>query len=111
MSRNSLGLSLLALAMLLQFAFQTVQLVRESQTLATINRSQDLPLQETMRLHDGLDSLANDVYQLAQSGNAAAKQVLADMAKQNIVLRPAQTPGAPAESPAPAAPAPAAPKP
>jgi hypothetical protein len=109
MSRRSLPLTLLALAVLLQLVFQTVQLVRESQSLAAINRSQDLPLQETTRLHDATNSLAGDIYQLAQSGNAAAKQVLAEMAKQNVVLRAAGAPAAAPEIPPDTAPAPAAP--
>ncbi len=104
MSRRGLPIALLALAVLLQLAFQTVQLVRESQQLATIDRNQDAPLQEAARLRQASDSLAADVYQLAQGGNAAAKQVLDEMAKQNIVLHP---PGAPA---APPPPAPEAPK-
>ena len=90
-----LPLALLALALFLMLAFQTVQLVRESETLATIDRNQDTPLQETARLRQAVDSLAGDIAQLAQSGNANAKQVIDEMAKQNIVLRP-QPPTTPA---------------
>jgi hypothetical protein len=108
MNRRGLPIALLALAVLLELAFQTVQLVRESQLLATIDRNQDTPLQDAARVRQATDSLAGDVYQLAQGGNAAAKQVLDEMAKQNIVLHPPAAPGAP-PVPAPA-PAPEAPK-
>jgi hypothetical protein len=104
MSRRGLPIALLALAVLLQLAFQTVQLVRESQLLATIDRNQDTPLQEAARVRQATDSLAGDVYQLAQGGNTAAKQVLDEMAKQNIVLHPPAAPAIPPAPPAPEAP-------
>ena len=100
MNRRGLPVALLALAVFLGLVFQTVQLVRNSETLAAIDRNQEGPLQETARLRQATDSLASDVAQLAQSGNANAKQVVDEMAKQNIVMRP--TPAAP--SPAPDAP-------
>jgi hypothetical protein len=103
-SRAGVPLVLLALAVFLGMAFQTVQLVRASQMLATIDRSQDVPLQETMRLRQASDALASDIVQLAQSGNVAAKQVVDEMAKQNIAMH--ATPAAPATPPAPATPAP-----
>jgi hypothetical protein len=99
-SRAGLPVALLALAVFLGLAFQTVQLVRDSETLVTIDRGQDAPLQETARLRQATDALASDIAALAQSGNAAAKQVVDEMAKQNIVMRP--LPAAPA-TPAPEA--------
>jgi uncharacterized protein HemX len=100
-SRAGLPILLLALAVFLSLAFQTVQQVRESEALAAIDRSQDAPLQETARLRQATDALASDIAQLAQSGNAAAKQVLDEMAKQNLVMRP--TPAAPGTPAAPEA--------
>jgi uncharacterized protein YoxC len=96
-NRRGLPVALLALAVFLGLVFQTVQLVRDSESLAAIDRSQDAPLQETARLRQATDSLASDVAQLAQSGNVNAKQVVDEMAKQNIVMRP----GAGAPSPVP----------
>jgi uncharacterized protein YoxC len=99
-NRQGLPVALLALAVFLGLVFQTVQLVRDSETLATIDRSQDVPLQDTARMRQATDALASDIVQLAQSGNAGAKQVLDEMAKQNIVLRfPPATPAAPAPAP------------
>ena len=99
MSRHGLPVALLALAVFLGLAFQTVQLVRDSEMLATIDRNQEAPLQEATRLRQATDSLASDITQLAQSGNAAAKQVVDEMAKQNFVMRP----NTPAPSPPPEA--------
>ena len=105
MSRSGVPLALLAIAVLLGLAFQTVQLVRDSEMLASINRSQDTPLQETARLRQATDSLASEIAQMAQSGNAGAQQVVDEMAKQNIVMRPTSAPGTAAPPPSPAAPA------
>ena len=93
-------LALLALGFFLTLIFQTVQLVREAGGLAAVDRNQDGPLQETLRLKQNADSLASDVAALAQAGNVHAKQVVEDMARQNIILRAA--PGS--EAPTPAAP-------
>jgi len=91
-----LPLVLLALAFFLSSAFQTVQLVHESETLAMIDRNQEAPLQESTRLRQASDSLASELAQLAQSGNANAKQVVDEMARQNVLMRP---PGAAATEP------------
>jgi hypothetical protein len=107
MSGRGVPIALLALAVLLQLAFQTVQLVRESQQLAVIERNQDGPLAEATRLHQASDQLAGDVYQLAQSGNVAAKEVVDGLAKLNIVLHaPRTSSGTPAAAPAATAPVP-----
>lgn len=95
MNRRGLPVALLALAVLLGLAFQTLQLVQQSEELSTIDRNQDGPLQETAKLHQASDALATDIYQLSQSGNPAAKQVVDEMAKQNIVLRPNPAPATP----------------
>jgi hypothetical protein len=86
-SNVDLPVALLALGFFLALVFQTVQLVREGGVLAAVDRSQDGPLQETVRLKQNADSLGTDVATLAQSGNVHAKQVVDDMARQNIIMR------------------------
>jgi hypothetical protein len=88
---GELPLLLVALAMFLWLGFQTVGLVHDSQSLAAIHESQDQPLQETARLRDAANSLGADVAILAQQGDAGAKQVVAEMANQNIKLEPPGT--------------------
>ena len=80
--------AVLALGFFVALVFQTVQLVRDSETLQAITISQDTPLQEAVRLHQAVEALANDISKLAQSGDANAKQVVEEMAKQHIVLNP-----------------------
>jgi len=94
-----LPVALLALGFFLALVFQTVQLVRESSVLAAVDRNQDGPLQDTTRMRQSVDSLASDVAALAQSGNAHAKQIVDDMARQNVILRVA--PETPSPAPAP----------
>lgn len=86
------GLALLALGFFLAVAFQTVQLVRERLNYATIILNQQAPLASTIELRNRINALANDTAQLAQSGNAAAKQVVDDLARQHISLHPAKEP-------------------
>jgi len=92
-----LPVALLAVGFFLGLSFQTVQLVRDSQSLVAIAHNQDAPLQESTRLKQAMDSLAGDVAELAQQGDANAKQVVDEMAKQNVALRPNQPAGEPAK--------------
>jgi len=87
-----LGLALLALSFFAAVLFQTVQLVRERVNYSTILLNQQAPLQSTLKLRDQINALANDTAALAQSGNAAAKQVVDDLARQHIALHPPTTP-------------------
>lgn len=89
-----LGLALLALGFFAAVLFQTVQLVRERVNYSTILLNQQAPLESTLKLRDQINALANDTAALAQSGNAAAKQVVDDLARQHITLHPAATPPA-----------------
>ena len=86
------GLALLALGFFAAVLFQTVQLVRERLNYSTILLNQQAPLENTLKLRDQINALANDTAALAQSGNAAAKQVVDDLARQHIALHPATTP-------------------
>jgi len=92
-----LPVALTAVALLLYLAFQTVELVRDTQSLIAIAHNQDTPLQETGRLKQAVDSLASELSQLAHDGDANAQQVIDEMAKQNIRLQPAQPTLAPAK--------------
>jgi hypothetical protein len=96
-----LPLALLAVAFLLWLGFQTLELVRESQTLAAITRSQDAPLQDAARLRQAAESLAGDTAQLAESGNPGAKAVVDELAKLNVNLHPPAAPASPAAGAAP----------
>jgi uncharacterized protein YoxC len=92
-----LPLALLALAVFLMQVFQTVQYVRQSQALMALAGNQEGALQEASRLRQAADTLANDIVQLAEQGDANAKQIVDELARQNINLRPPKPAAAPAE--------------
>jgi hypothetical protein len=90
-----LPLALLAAAFFLMLLFQTVQLVRQSKSMAVFAVNQETAVQEAVRLRQAADALASDLVQLAQDGNANARQVVEEMARQNINLRPPAAPAPP----------------
>jgi predicted PurR-regulated permease PerM len=92
-----LPVALLALAFFLMLLFQMVQLVRQSQSLVVFAANQENAMQEAARLRQAADALAGDIAQLAQQGNANAKQVVDEMARQNINLHPQTPPSPPTE--------------
>ncbi len=67
--------------------FQTVQLVRERATLATVFADQANPTAEAERVRAQLESVLGGANTLAQKGNAAAAAVMADLARQGITYR------------------------
>jgi len=89
-----LPLALLAFAFFLMQVFQMVQYVRQSAALMALAANQETPLQEAARVRQATDALAGEVAQLAQDGNAGAKQVVEAMARQNVNLHPAKPAGA-----------------
>lgn len=95
-----LPVALLATAFVLMLAFQTVELVRQSEVLAEINANQATPLAETQHLRQATNALAADVAQLAKSGNANAKAIVDEMARQHIALQPPPPQSPPEEMPA-----------
>jgi len=92
---SDVPLALLAFAFVLMLLFQMVQLVRQSQSLAAFATNQESALQEASRVRQAADALAGDIVQLAQQGNPNAKQVVDEMARQNVNLHPATAPPAP----------------
>jgi hypothetical protein len=86
--RIELAVTVLALAFFLAVSFQSVQLWRERSSMNQIYQNQDQVLPDVLKLRDQVNSLAGDVAQLAETGDAAAKQVTDDMARQGVALRP-----------------------
>jgi hypothetical protein len=91
--RIELAVAVLALAFFVAVLFQSVQLWRERGSMIQIYNNQEQVLPDVLKLRDQVNSLAGDVAQLAQT-DAAAKQVVDDMARQGIALHP---PAAPAQ--------------
>jgi len=94
-SGAGLPVALLALAFFLMLLFQMVELVRQSRSILQTGAGQQNALQEATKLRQAIDGLVSDLDQLARQGNANAQQVIDELARQNINLRP-QQPGPPA---------------
>ena len=84
-------------------AFQAVQLVRERNTLETLQQNQEKPLQNAKKMRESAEKLARDIKALADSGNKNAKLVEADLRARGITINP-QASGVPGE-PGPSTPA------
>jgi hypothetical protein len=82
--------------------FQTNQILSARSAIATENENQTGPLAESQKVRDQLQRIAGNTAELANKGNANAKQIVAEFAKQGITLSPPKTgatPGGKADTP------------
>ncbi len=106
--------SLIAFILFILLAFQSMQIMRERDSLHEAKASQTKTLEEAQKVQAQLDALAIGTKKLATKGDKNAK-IIVDRMKQLGITIGSPQPGAaaPAASPAPAAapakPAPAAP--
>ena len=81
-------LALIFAAMLLWFAFQTIQLVRERSSLTTGFEQQEKVIQEANKLRQSLDAIATATQKLANDGNANAKLLVDELQKRGVTINP-----------------------
>lgn len=98
-ARRSVFLPLLVLMLALAAwtGFQTDQLRREGQALATLRTNQDGPVQQGQKIRQTLDLLATETQRLADGGNANARVVVDELRKRGITINrpdPGQAGGA-----------------
>lgn len=86
--RLELVLTLVALAVLLNAAFDTMRLAAEHAGLYAIHVAQEPPIQEIVRLRGQVETLAGETALLADSGNANARAVVEEMQRQGVTLHP-----------------------
>jgi hypothetical protein len=89
--------ALVVLASFVWAGFQTIQLVRERETLRTIRANQENPVQEATKLRTQLDSIARGTAELANQGNPNAKTIISELQKRGITVN-LNNPPAPATS-------------
>ena len=94
-----LPLLILAVAVAIWFGFQSYEMWKERDALATAFTAQDKPLAESQKLRDSLDTIAREVAQLADKGNPSAKLVVDELRRRGITIDPKGPP-----PPAPAKP-------
>jgi hypothetical protein len=88
-----LPLLILMLALAAWTGYQTFQLSREREALATLRANQEQPLLQAQRVRQTLDQLATETQKLADAGNANARTVVEELRKRGVTInRPAQAP-------------------
>jgi len=88
--RLLLPVLLTALALFLLVGLQTVQLVREHSALLAFRTSQQANVDAGEKLRQQLQALAGQTAELANGGDAAAKDVVEQMRKQGFTLSPSK---------------------
>ena len=79
---------LLALSVVGWLAFQSVQLLRERQQLATIEASLLPQEQNATKLRASLDSVATATAKLAAAGNANARVIVDELRRRGVTINP-----------------------
>lgn len=89
-----LPLLILMLALAAWTGFQTHQLLREKEALATLRANQEPTIQQAQKVRQTLDQLASETQKLADAGNANARLVVEELRKRGVTIKP------PAQAPA-----------
>ena len=90
-------LLILAVTYLAWTVFQTMTLLKERETLATLRANQEQQIQNSKKLRESLDKLAKDTRVLADRGNPGAKTIVDELRKRGITINldaPTAAPGA-----------------
>jgi hypothetical protein len=100
-----LASALVALSFLLFTVFQTIEQVHNQATLSKVKTSQETSVKQGQTLRQQLQTIAGQTAQLADAGNAGARKVVEEMAKQGIGLKAPQAqsgePKSTSQAPAP----------
>ena len=89
---SSLPLILTIVALLVWFAFQSVQLVLERNNLIELRASMEGPMQESQKMQSQLQALVTKTAELANQGNAGARAVVSELEKRGIPIQGAAPP-------------------
>ena len=80
----NLPLTILLSALILWFAFQTVQLASERANLGEARGHQEAAMQEAQKLRTQFESLISKTSELANKGHAGAKLVMEELQKRGM---------------------------
>jgi len=86
--RLMLPVLLTVLALFLLVALQTVQVMRDHSALTAFRTAQQANVDAGEKLRQQLQALAGQTAELANAGDAAAKDVVEEMRKQGFTLAP-----------------------
>lgn len=83
----NLPLTILLIALVLWFGFQTVQLASERANLGEARGHQEAAMQEAQKLRTQFESLINKTGELANKGHAGAKLVMEELQKRGMAAQ------------------------
>jgi hypothetical protein len=89
------AVTLVTIAMVAWFAFQTYQLVRERGVLQSVRVTQEPTIEQAKKLRTQLEIISQKLLELAQQGNPGAKQIVEELARRGVTINP-NSPAAPA---------------
>ena len=89
-----LAVTLLTIALVAWFAFQTYQLVRERNALQQVKAAQEPTVVQAQKLRAQLDAISTKTLELARQGNSGAALIVEQLAKRGITINPNAANGA-----------------
>jgi len=93
--------SLMAFTMMLLFAFQGTQIMRDRDALHEAKGQQEKAFVDSQRVQEQVKALLVGTQQLAEKGNKNAQEISARLKQAGIIQTPAAAPAEKAASPAP----------
>ena len=84
----NLPLTILLIALVLWFGFQTLQLASERANLGEARGHQEAAMQEAQKLRTQFESLISKTSELANKGHAGAKLVMEELQKRGMAAQP-----------------------
>jgi hypothetical protein len=85
---TNLPLTILLIALVLWFGFQTLQLATERANLSDARGHQEAAMQEAQKLRTQFESLVSKLSELAYKGHAGAKLVMDELQKRGMTAQP-----------------------
>lgn len=89
---SNLPVTLILVALLIWFGFQSLQLVRERANLSAAKASQETALRETEKITQQFQGLMARTVELASQGHAGARMVVEELQRRGIGVAPAVRP-------------------
>jgi hypothetical protein len=84
----NLPLTILLIALVVWFGFQTLQLASERANLREAQGHQEAAIQEAQKLRTQFESLISKLSELANKGHAGAKLVIDELQKRGVTAQP-----------------------
>lgn len=83
-----LAVTLVTVAIVAWFAFQTYHLVRERSALESVKAAQEPTIAQAQKLRAQLDAISSKTLELAQQGNPGAALIVEQLARRGVTIKP-----------------------